>query len=49
MFTPQGANPMLDRPLWHNGPRPGAFYSFPNNQLESNQTGGAMSGIQRSS
>lgn len=48
MFTPQSANPMLDRPLWHNGPRPGAFYSFPNNQIDV-ASGPAMTGIQRSS
>lgn len=46
MFNPQSGN-MFDRPLWHNGPRPGAFYSFPNNQVEA--TAPSMPGIQRTS
>lgn len=46
MFNPQSGSNMFDRPLWHNGPRPGAFYSFPNNQVAA--AGAPQEPMQRS-
>ena len=38
MFNPLNQNNTFDRPLWHNGPRPGAFYNFPNSLPIVNDT-----------
>lgn len=48
MFNPTSAN-IFDRPLWHNGPRPGAFYNFPQQQQLNHDGGvGVQEPLQRS-
>lgn len=38
-----GANDSIYSPLWHNGPRPGAFYNFPG----APSTSGSDAGFKR--
>lgn len=49
MFGNQQPSNMFDRPLWHNGPRPGAFYNFPSNRAEAASGAPAVNGVQRTS
>lgn len=48
MFNPQQQANMFDRPMWHNGPRPGAFYDFPSNKMSPMNTVPDVYGTQRS-